>query len=57
MLTNMGGEGDIYFHSLSTILRIICVLVIYKAFPEMWHKAQWMGHPMQLKLIRVGFLV
>ena len=23
----------------------------------MWHKAEWMGHPMRLELTRVGLLV
>ena len=23
----------------------------------MWHKAKWMGHPLRLKLTRIGLLV
>ena len=28
-----------------------------KLFASMWHKAEWMGHPMRLELTRVGLLV
>ena len=33
------------------------ILQLTKLFASMWHKAEWMGHPMRLELTRVGLLV
>ena len=40
-----------------TRVSILSVLKFTKLFASMWHKAEWMGHPMSLEFTRVGLLV